>query len=92
MAGILRKVLPAPNVMALSGEEQQIVAKGLVDSRSDSAITRHMKTSPQCLNIVCSSKVLYHFCVLECAYNLFHLDVLETVLIKVHRPVLGQQK
>ena len=68
------------------------MAKGLADSRSDSSINRHLKTSPQCLNIVCSSKVLDNFSILARARNPFHLDVLKAVFIKVHSPVLCRQK
>ena len=92
MAGILWKVLSGSNVMALSVEEQQTVAKGLANSRLDSTITRHLKNSPQCLTIVCSSKVLDYFSVFARARNHFHLDVLEAVFIKVHSSVLCQQK
>ena len=57
VAGTLRKVLPGSIVMALSVEEQQTVAKGLADSRSDSSITRGLKIANSVLNTVCSSKV-----------------------------------
>ena len=40
----------------------------------------------------CSSKVLDHFRVLARVRNHFHLDVLEDVYIKVHSPLLCQQK
>ena len=79
---ILRKAQPDSDVTALLGEEQQnlnnlnclIIAKGLADSLSDYAITRHLKNSPQCLNIVCSSKVLDHFSVLASARDHSRLD------------------
>ena len=35
--------LPGSNVTELSVEEQQIVAKDLADSRSDSVVIRHLK-------------------------------------------------
>ena len=71
MAGILRKLLPGSNVTTLSVEEQQLVAKGLVDLCSDSAITRHLNNGPQCYHIVCSFTLLDYVSVLARARNHF---------------------
>ena len=68
------------------------MAQSLLDSRSDSAITRHLKSHHNCLRAVCGPNMLDHFSILSRARNQFHLDVLEAVYIKVHNPELCQQK
>ena len=41
-------------VLSLPAEEQVVLAKQLADSRSDSAITRHLRSNQGCLMAVCS--------------------------------------
>ena len=63
----------------------------MADSRSDSAITRRLRSNHDCL-IAVFSHVFDLFSVVARARNHFHLDVLEAVYIKPHSPVLCQQK
>ena len=60
-------------------------------SKSDSGITRHLKTSPECRNAVCSNPVK-EFRVLAKARNSGHLCFLEAVFISRLSPVLCAQK
>ena len=45
-----------------------------------------------CLRAVCSNDLVNVFKVVARSRNSFHLDVLEAVFIKLHSPVLCQQK
>ena len=78
-------------MLSLPAEEQVILARRLADSRSDLPITRHLRSNHDCLIAVCSH-VFDPFSVVARARNHFHLDVLEAVYIKLHSPVLCQQK
>ena len=88
----LRSLQPGDGVTSLPPPQQQLLAQSLLDSRSDSAITRHLKSHHNCLRAVCGPNMLDHFSILSRARNQFHLDVLEAVYIKVHNPELCQQK
>ena len=78
-------------VLLLPSEEQVVFARQLADSRSNSAIIRHHRSSHDCLIAVCFH-VFDLFSVVERARNHFHLDRLEAEYIKVHNRVLSQQK
>ena len=78
-------------VLSLPSEEQVILARQLADSRSNSAITRHLRSNHDCPMAVCSH-VFDLFSVVARARNHFHLDVVEAVYIILHCPVLCQQK
>ena len=78
-------------MLSLSAEEQVVLARQLADYRSDSAITRHLRSNYECVMAVCSH-MFDLFSVVARARNHFHLDVLEAVYIKLHSPVLWQQK
>ena len=54
-------------------------------------ITRHPRSNHDCLMAVCSYE-LDLFSVVARARNHFHPDVLEAAHIKLHSPVLCQQK
>ena len=41
-------------MLSLSSEEQVILARQLADSRSNSAINRHLRSNYDCLMAVCS--------------------------------------
>ena len=88
----LRSLQPGDGVTSLPPPQQQLLAQSLLDLRSDSAISRHLKSHHNCLRAVCGPNMLDHFSILSRAGNQFHLDVLEAVYIKVHNPELCQQK
>ena len=67
--------------------EQVVLASQLADSRPDSAIL-----GPTMIVMAVCSHVFDLFSVVARARNHFHLDVLEAVDIKLHSPVLCQQK
>ena len=52
----------------------------MVEGKSDSAITKHVNLSPDCLESVCSN-VLSHFSVVARARSNSHLNVLEAIFI-----------
>ena len=87
----LRSAGRGGGVLSLPAEEQVVLARQLADSRSDSAITRHLRSHHDCLMAVCSH-VFDLFSVVARARNHFHLDVLEAVYIQLHSLVLCQQK
>ena len=78
-------------MLSLPAEEQVLLARQLADSRSESAITRHLRSNHDCL-IAVFFHVFDLFSVVARARNPFHLDVLQAVYIKLHSPVLSQQK
>jgi len=90
-AHTLKSITPG-GVLSLSADAQVALAKSLEESRSDSAITRHLKANHDCLRNVCSIDMMNVFKVVARSRNHFHLDVLEAVFIKLHSPVLCQQK
>ena len=92
VAHTLNSITLGGGVLSLSAAEQVTLAKNLEESRSDSAITRHLKSSLDCLRAVCSNDLVNVFKVVARSRNHFHLDVLEAVFIKLHSPVLCQQK
>ena len=53
---------------------------------------KHLKSSHDCLRAVCSNDLVNVFKVVARSRNHYHLDVLEAVFIKLHSPVLCQQK
>ena len=57
-------------------------------SKSDSGITRHLKTSSQCREAVCKSNVTARFQVIARARNASHLGFLEALFIGRHAPAL----
>ena len=92
VAHTLNSITLGGGVLSLPAAEQVTLAKNLEESRSDSAITRHLKSSLDCLRAVCSNDLVNVFKVVARSRNSFHLDVLEAVFIKLHSPVLCQQK
>ena len=62
-----------------------------VISKSDSGITRHLRTAPECGSEVCS-KPVKRFRVLAKAKNSGHLSFLKVVFISRLSPVLCTQK
>ena len=78
-------------MLSLPAEEHVVLGRQLADSRSDSAITRHLKSKHDCLMAVCSH-VFDLFSVVARARNHFHLDVLEAVYIKLYSLVSCQQR
>ena len=56
--------------------------------KTDSAVTRHLKESPACID----NQITSRFRVIARGRNQLHLDMLEALLIKKHSPVLCQQK
>ena len=87
----LRRAGRSRGVLSLPTEEQVVLAKQIADFRSDSANTRHLRSNRYCLIAVCSH-VFDLFSVVARGRNHLHLDVLEAVYIKLHSPVLCQQK
>ena len=73
-------------MLSLPAEEQMVLGRQLADSRSDSAITRHLRSNHDCLIAVCSH-VSDLFSVVARARNHFHQYALEAVYIKLHSPV-----
>ena len=63
----------------------------MVEGKSDSAITKHVKLSPDCLQSVCSN-VLSHFSVVARARSKSRLNVLEEIFIARRKPELCLQK
>ena len=60
-------------------------------SKTDSAITRHLKTSHTCLKTVGASAMRY-FTILARARNSWHLSILEATFINRRKPELCAQK
>lgn len=87
-----RSLQPGENITSLPKVEQLALAKYLAASRSDSAVSRHLKDNHDCLRAFSSSNLFDCFTVVSRARNQFHLDVLEAVFIKLRTPVLCQQK
>ena len=92
VAHTLNSITLGGDVLSLPADEQVTLAKSLKESCSDSAITRHLKSSHDCLRAVCSNDLVNVFKVVARSRNHYHLDVLEAVFIKLHSPVLCQQK
>ena len=63
----------------------------MVEGKSDSAITKHVKLSPDYLRSVCNN-VLSHFSVVARARSKSHLNVLEAIFIARLKPGLCLQK
>ena len=63
----------------------------MVEGKSDSAIRKHVKLSPNCLRSVCNN-VLSHFSVVARASSKSHLNVLEAIFIARLKPGLCLQK
>ena len=63
----------------------------MVEGKSDSAITKHVKLSPDCLRSVCSN-VLSHFSVVARMGSKSHLNILEAIFIARLKPELCLQK
>ena len=63
----------------------------IVVENSDSAVTRHLKSSPKCLYSVCSN-VYKHFKIVARARSKCQLDALEAVYISIKQPELCIQK
>ena len=63
----------------------------IVEGKSDFAITKHVKLSPDCLRSVCSN-VLSHFSVEARMSSKSHLNVLEAIFITRLKPELCLQK
>ena len=78
-------------MLSLPSEEQVVLARQLADSLSNSAITRHHRSNHACLLAVCFH-VFDLFSAVNRARNHFHLHMLEAEYIKVHSPVLSEQK
>ena len=87
----LRSAGRGGGVLSLPAEEQMVLGRQLADSRSDSATTRHVRSNHNSLIAVCSH-VSDLFSVGARARNHFHQYALEGVYIKLHSPVLCQQK
>ena len=66
--------------------------KALKVSKSDSGITRHLKTSSHCREAVGKSNITAPFKVIARARNASHLGFLEALLIGRHAPALCAQK
>ena len=60
-------------------------------SKTDSTITRHLKTSHTCLQTVGASAMSY-FTILVRARNSWHLSILEAILINRRKPEVCAQK
>ena len=71
-----------------NGENRKV----LKVSKSDSGITRHLKTSSQCRVAVCKSNITARFQVIARARNASHLGFLEALFIGRHAPALCAQK
>ena len=63
----------------------------IVVENSDSAVTRYLKLSPECLYSVCSDEYK-HFKIIERARSKCPLDVLEAIYISRKQPELCIQK
>ena len=63
----------------------------MVEGKSDSATTKHVKLSPDCLRSVCSN-VFCHFSVVARARSKSHLNVLQAMFIARPKPELYLQK
>ena len=61
-------------------------------SKSDSGITRHLKTCSQCKEAVCKSNVTARFQVIARARNASHFGFLETLFIGRNAPALCAQR
>ena len=69
-------------MLSLPAEEQVVLARQLADSRSDSAITRHLRSNHDCLIAVCSH-VFDLFSVVARAHNHFHFFVIHILYLGV---------
>ena len=72
-------------------EPEEAPPAPLVTTKSDSGITRHLKTAPECRKAVCANPAK-RFKVLAKARNSGHLGFLEAVYISRLSPVLCSQK
>ena len=63
----------------------------MAEGKSDSAITKHIHLSPDCLQSVCSN-VLSPFSFVAMAHSKSHLNILEAVFIARLKPELCLQK
>ena len=63
----------------------------LHEAKTDTAITRHLKSSPSCLNAVCVN-FRRRFSILARARNACHLAILEAIFIARRKPELCNQK
>ena len=61
-------------------------------AKSDSGITRHLKTSSKCRDVVCRSNFTSRFKVIARARNASHLGFLEALFIERYKPELCAQK
>ena len=61
-------------------------------AKSDSGITRHLKTSSKCRDVVCRSNFTSRFKVIARARNASHLGILEALFIERYTPELCAQK
>ena len=61
-------------------------------AKSDSGITRHLKTSSKCRDVVCRSNFTSRFKVIARARNASHLGFLEALFIERYTPELCAQK
>ena len=61
-------------------------------AKSDSGITRHLKTSSKCRDVVCRSSITSRFKVIARARNARHLGFLEALFIGWYTPELCAQK
>ena len=61
--------------------------KGVADSKSDSAITKHLHDSPSCLGVV-GKDLKRYFKILSRARHADHLHTIEAVFIAFRKPNL----
>ena len=71
-------------------DTQEVTAQ-LKGSKSDSAITKHLKLSPECRSDVCGD-VLKRFQILARGKSTNHLAILEALFIAQNKPCLCSQK
>ena len=74
-----------------SGAADDCVRVHAQDANSDTAITRHLKHSPDCLRAVCPS-VAERFSILARGRSALHLATLEAIFIAERKPELCSQK
>ena len=90
---VLRSRVVGQNECELEGNSDQVQSEMqmLKVSKSDSSITRHLKTSPECREGVCLD-VSKRFRILSRARNAGHLSFLEALFISKLSPELCAQK
>ena len=81
----------AQKEQVLSAVKPDLPAVQMAICKSDSAITRHLKSSTSCLNAVCGD-VNGCFKILAGGRNLYHLSILEALFIARLKPGLCAQK